>query len=609
MRSLLLFFLIYLLPSILLIIPSFFIVFNIGLVFMVLLLTGFHLISPHVLKQSPSKIPLHLSQIFLVVYLKVPSLAHFWTLDSRSGSKDLWAAVKGIKNKGQNEIIADNVDATVLNNHYATISSDSNYSKPCQKSSAALRTTPFSEYEVFKLLDRLKPTATGLDKLPAWYLRLGAPVFAKPLANLFNRSIQDSVVPTQWKAAYIRLVQKIPTPTQPSDYRPISITPVLSRMMEKMVVKEFIYPAMNDPPPELSFSDQFAFKPASTTAAIIDMFQAIIEMLQTNPYVIVIALDFSKAFDTVRHASVADKMAKLNMSDNVYNWIIDFLEGHSHQTNFGGRKSQFLKISASIIQGSGLGPATYSVVASDLRPLFPGNRLFKFADDTYLVIPASNVNSRCLELKHVQDWATANNLQLNTKKSQEMVFTKPRGRNTKVVVPAIPDVERVTSLKMLGVIISHNFSMDEHVSAIISSSGQALYALRILKSHGMSNACLQAVYQSTVVSRLTYACQAWRGFASRAALDRLDSFLRRSIKAGFYPSQSPMYEELCEALENGLFKALMGNPVHPLHHLLPPKIMKLRDTRNRSHPYQLPSKSDSLHDKNFVMRMLYRHAY
>ena len=487
------------------------------------------------------------------------------TLDSRSGSKDLWAAVKRIKNKGQNEIIADNVDATVLNNHYATISSDSNYSKPCQKSSAALRTTPFSEYEVFKILDRLKPTATGLDKLPAWYLRLGAPVFAKHLANLFNRSIQDSVVPTQWKAAYIRPVQKIPTPTQSSDYRPISITPVLSLMMEKMVVKEFIYPAMNDPPPELSFSDQFAFKPAgSTTAAIIDMFQAIIKMLQTNPYVIVIALDFSKAFDTVRHASVAEKMAKLNMPDNVYNWIIDFLEGHSHQTNFGGQKSQFLKISASIIQGSGLGPATYSVVASDLCPLFPGNRLFKFADDTYLVIPASNVNSRCLELKHVQDWATANNLQLNTKKSQEMVFTKPRGRNSsKVVVPAIPDVERVTSLKMLGVIISHNFSMDEHVSAVISSSGQTLYALRILKSHGMSNACLQAVYQSTVVSRLTYACQAWRGFASRAALDRLDSFLKRSIKAGFYPPQSPMYEELCEALENGLFQSTHGQSSPP----------------------------------------------
>ena len=80
MRSLLLFFLTYLLLLILLIIPSFFIVFNIGLVFKVLLLTGSHPILPHVLKQSPSKIPLHLSQIFLVVYLKVPSLAHFFSL-------------------------------------------------------------------------------------------------------------------------------------------------------------------------------------------------------------------------------------------------------------------------------------------------------------------------------------------------------------------------------------------------------------------------------------------------------------------------------------------------------------------------------------------------
>ena len=71
---------IYLLPSILSIIPSFFIVFNIGLVFMVPLLTGFHLILPHVLRQSPFKIPLHLSQIFLVVYLKDPSLAHFFSL-------------------------------------------------------------------------------------------------------------------------------------------------------------------------------------------------------------------------------------------------------------------------------------------------------------------------------------------------------------------------------------------------------------------------------------------------------------------------------------------------------------------------------------------------
>ena len=155
---------------------------------------------------------------------------------------------------------------------------------------------------------------------------------------------------------------------------------------------------------------------------------------------------------------------------------------------------------------------------------------------------------------------------------------------------------RVTSLKMLGVVISHNFSMDEHVSAVISS-GQALYTLRILESNGMSNACLQTLFQSTVVSRLAYTSQAWHVFASRAALGRVDSFLRRSIKAGIYPPQSPMFEKLCEGIDNGLFKILMGNPVHPLHHLLLPKIIRLRDTRTRAHPYQLSSKGDSLHNK------------
>ena len=133
--------------------------------------------------------------------------------------------------------------------------------------------------------------------------------------------------------------------------------------------------------------------------------------------------------------------------------------------------------------------------------------------------------------------------------------------------------------------------------------------IRILKLNGMSNACLQAVFQSTIVSRLTYASQAWHGFVSRAALDRVDNFLKRSVKVRFYPPQSPMFEELCDALDNGLFKTLMGNPVHPLHHLLSPKIMRLRDTRNQAHPYQLPSRGDSLYDNNFVMRMLYKHAY
>jgi len=79
----------------------------------------------------------------------------------------------------------------------------------------------------------------------------------------------------------------------------------------------------------LCFSDQFAFRPiGSTTAALIALLHTVGDMLATNGFVYIIALDFSKAFDTVRHSSLMDKMAQLAMPDQVYNWIKDFFNGH-----------------------------------------------------------------------------------------------------------------------------------------------------------------------------------------------------------------------------------------------------------------------------------------
>jgi len=199
-------------------------------------------------------------------------------------------------------------------------------------------------------LDTLKPTAAGPDGLPAWFLRLGAPAFSKILADLVNMSISKSIVPRQWKLARICPVPKKTGPTQPSDFRPISVTAVLSRIAEKIIVRDFLYPAIDCPPPTLSFADQYAFRPSgSTSAALVALLHTITQALETNPYVVVIALDFSKAFDTVRHSSVMEKVAQLNLPNNVYNWLVNFLKGHSHFTWFSGHTLEVLVVNASII--------------------------------------------------------------------------------------------------------------------------------------------------------------------------------------------------------------------------------------------------------------------
>jgi len=132
---------------------------------------------------------------------------------------------------------------------------------------------------------------------------------------------------------------------------PILITPVLSRVMERIIVRSYIYPAFLCPPSNLNLADQFAFRPTgSTTAALITLLHTITSMLTKSPCVRVIALDFSKAFDTVRYCTLLHKLSTLPIPDEIYNWIRDFFDNRSHCTKFCGEFSHF--ILDSVIQGS-----------------------------------------------------------------------------------------------------------------------------------------------------------------------------------------------------------------------------------------------------------------
>ena len=121
-----------------------------------------------------------------------------------------------------------------------------------------------------------------------------------------------------------------------------------------------------------------AFRPTgSPAAALITLLHHITHLLTTNPYVIVICVDFSKAFETVRHSNLLHEMAQLYLPDEVY-WLV---HGHTHSTQYLGVESSVLGITANIIQGSAIGPASFVVGAAELKAVTPGNLLVKFADD------------------------------------------------------------------------------------------------------------------------------------------------------------------------------------------------------------------------------------
>jgi len=97
-------------------------------------------------------------------------------------------------------------------------------------------------------------------------------------------------------------------------------------------------------------------------------------MLANSHYVRLVTLDFSRAFDTVRHSSLFHKLATMSLPDEAYNWIRNFYDHRSHCTRF-GELSDILSIFASVIQGTALGPASYVVNTGDLRPVTIGNEI------------------------------------------------------------------------------------------------------------------------------------------------------------------------------------------------------------------------------------------
>jgi len=125
--------------------------------------------------------------------------------------------------------------------------------------------------------------------------------------------------------------------------------------------------------------------------------------------------------------------------------------------------SAFKSISASIIQGWAIGPASYVVKGSDLHTVSDGNNLLKYADDTYLIIPAVNVKTQTTELSHITEWAKRNNLKLNLAKTHEIIFVDHK-RNQKVPEPVeISQLQRVKVVNILGVTITNGLSVSPHV--------------------------------------------------------------------------------------------------------------------------------------------------
>ena len=496
----------------------------------------------------------------------------------------------------------DDLDA--VNTHFASIATDPQYN--IEEINSIIESipqnrfiNPVSEYEIFKLLSSLKKTASGSDGIPYWVFKYCAVQLTPVITKLINNTLNSGRPPTAWKSALVTPIQKTSSVKSFSDLRPISVTPILSRLVEKLVVRKYIIPAL---PPEL-ISDQFAYRPTgSTTAALVSLTHIVAQRLESCNYVRCLLIDYSKAFDTIHHPTLFRKFLDLPIPFQIQRWIFRFFTGRRQAVVSGGKRSEWLPISRSILQGSGIGPSAYVLYSSDLKALSPYNSIIKYADDTSLLVPQHSSVSLEEEFTHLQNWSTANKLQINFDKTKEIVFRRPSTRFLITPHP-LPQIEQVKVTKLLGIYISETFSTTIHVNHILSVANQRIFLLGQLKYQGLSRDALHVIFTAIVLSLVNYALPSFAGQLSKGDQSRLDSLFRRAYRRGLCHEILTMDDLILKA-DTKLFHQITY-PTHCLHPLLPPERYNKKSLRTRGHDYSLQHIHTNLFKNSFVNRSLF----
>ena len=353
--------------------------------------------------------------------------------------------------------------------------------------------------------------STGGDSIPINMIKLVADVIASPLTAIINNSIDKNIFPDQWKTAKICPIPKIDNPMESKDFRLISLLPVMSKVFERIIMKQLIQYIEN----RTVYSDmQSGFrKNHSANTLLIKMRDDILNAMDKGEVTIAVLTDFSKAFDTVDYPTLLKKLHALNMSKNTLKLMASYLTERQQYVQIDDKLSTSELVTFGVPQGSILGPVLFNLYVSDMDENCKNCACAQYADDSnlYKNCKPSNIMSSInyLEetLNDVYKWSEEKNLIFNPDKTKFMIFTTTRSKHKDIAYQFRPDerttVERSDSNKILGIWFQQQLCWDNHIAEVTRSCYTTICVLRKIK-HLANRHLRKQLCNSLILSRLDY---------------------------------------------------------------------------------------------------------
>ena len=368
----------------------------------------------------------------------------------------------------------------------------------------------FNSSDTFRALTSLDTTKSmGIDKISPKVLKHCAIALHEPINQLFQLSLDKGYLPPEWKQHLIIPILKSGDRSLIVNYRPISLLPIISKLLEKLIldkITDFLSTSTINP-------TQFGFlKGKSTIQQMLTFTNDIMSIITSKGQVDTIYLDFRKAFDTVPHPELLSKLSNYGITGKLWQWLKEYLTNRWHCTAIDGSKSSFLPVTSGVPQGSILGPFLFILYLNDLPLTTKHSKILSFADDTkcYQVTRGiSDVDHLQEDLYNIGTWSSNWKMSFNVNKFACIQFCNKEPTCANYTMNGI-SIPCSSQHKDLGIILTNNLSWGKHHEHILAKAYTKLSMVRRTFGPYTSIQTRKKLYTSLIQSQFLYGSQLWR---------------------------------------------------------------------------------------------------
>ena len=379
--------------------------------------------------------------------------------------------------------------------------------------------------------------ATGPDQIPARILKDLNGLLNKDVCSFINASYRLNFFPSRLKHAVITPIYKDKgNHNSPDFYRPISILSILSKIFERAATSQITEYLEKY---NLLFQGQHAYRKSHSTAtSLIETMDFIHKQLDRGYLVGLVSTDLSKAFDTLSHDLLLNKLKEKGFTKHSTAWLKSYLTERTQQVKMHNVTSSVQTVEAGVPQGSILGPILFITFTADFQDHLSDHKVTAYADDTQILITARNEeelkNKVESSIRKAQLWYSTNSLKINPAKTEILVLgrknTQSRLNFTVQEGKSSTSIENSNKMKILGVLLDEKLTWEHQVKSVKAKTFRIIRKLA-RTAHILPMSSRRQLYDALVTPHFSYCDTVWGGLSKGLSMElqKAGNFAARSL--------------------------------------------------------------------------------